>query len=84
MDAEEYVERVLQCVESVPRGRVTTYGAIALARYVAVLKNAYERKASQVSNATAAVTRQGRDGGGGRLGSALASFWGGCDMSRVG
>ena len=29
MDAEEYVERVLQCVESVPRGRVTTYGAIA-------------------------------------------------------
>jgi alkylated DNA nucleotide flippase Atl1 len=29
MDAEEYAERVLQCVESVPRGRVTTYGAIA-------------------------------------------------------
>ncbi len=29
MDVEEYVERVLQCVESVPRGRVTTYGAIA-------------------------------------------------------
>lgn len=29
LDAEEYVELVLQCVESVPRGRVTTYGAIA-------------------------------------------------------
>ncbi|MBC9733342.1 MGMT family protein [Nocardioides marmotae] len=26
---EEYVEAVLACVESVPRGRVTTYGAIA-------------------------------------------------------
>lgn len=29
MDWEEYAERVLQCVEQVPRGRVTTYGAIA-------------------------------------------------------
>jgi alkylated DNA nucleotide flippase Atl1 len=29
VDVEEYVERVLRCVESVPRGRVTTYGAIA-------------------------------------------------------
>jgi alkylated DNA nucleotide flippase Atl1 len=29
MDVEEYVERVLRCVEAVPRGRVTTYGAIA-------------------------------------------------------
>jgi len=29
LDAEEYVERVLACVEAVPRGRVTTYGAIA-------------------------------------------------------
>ena len=29
IDHEEYVERVLQCVEQVPRGRVTTYGAIA-------------------------------------------------------
>ena len=29
MDREEYAERVLQCVESVPPGRVTTYGAIA-------------------------------------------------------
>ena len=29
MDHEEYVERVLACVERVPRGRVTTYGAIA-------------------------------------------------------
>jgi alkylated DNA nucleotide flippase Atl1 len=29
LDHEEYVELVLQCVESVPRGRVTTYGAIA-------------------------------------------------------
>ena len=29
IDPEEYAERVLQCVESVPRGRVTTYGAIA-------------------------------------------------------
>lgn len=28
-DVEEYVELVLRCVESVPRGRVTTYGAIA-------------------------------------------------------
>lgn len=28
-DPEEYVERVLQIVERVPRGRVTTYGAIA-------------------------------------------------------
>lgn len=28
-DAEEYVERVLACVESVPRGRATTYGAVA-------------------------------------------------------
>ncbi|MDO9498275.1 MAG: MGMT family protein [Nocardioides sp.] len=28
-DPEEYVERVLQVVERVPRGRVTTYGAIA-------------------------------------------------------
>lgn len=27
--AEEYAERVLRVVESVPRGRVTTYGAIA-------------------------------------------------------
>ena len=36
MDAEEYVELVLQCVESVPRGRVTTYGAIAeVAREIA-------------------------------------------------
>jgi alkylated DNA nucleotide flippase Atl1 len=26
---EEYVERVLEVVEQVPRGRVTTYGAIA-------------------------------------------------------
>lgn len=26
---EEYVELVLACVEQVPRGRVTTYGAIA-------------------------------------------------------
>lgn len=26
---EEYVEAVLACVESVPRGRVTTYGAVA-------------------------------------------------------
>lgn len=26
---EEYVEAVLACVEQVPRGRVTTYGAIA-------------------------------------------------------
>ena len=25
---EEYVERVLSCVERIPRGRVTTYGAI--------------------------------------------------------
>lgn len=29
MDQEEYVEAVLSCVERVPRGRVTTYGAIA-------------------------------------------------------
>ena len=29
MDPEEYVEHVLSCVERVPRGRVTTYGAIA-------------------------------------------------------
>lgn len=29
IDPEEYVERVLRCVEQVPRGRVTTYGAIA-------------------------------------------------------
>ena len=29
MDLEEYVEHVLSCVERVPRGRVTTYGAIA-------------------------------------------------------
>jgi alkylated DNA nucleotide flippase Atl1 len=29
IDSEQYVELVLQCVESVPRGRVTTYGAIA-------------------------------------------------------
>lgn len=29
LDHEEYVERVLECVEQVPRGRVTTYGAIA-------------------------------------------------------
>jgi len=29
VDWEEYAERVLQCVEQVPRGRVTTYGAIA-------------------------------------------------------
>ncbi|MGI8523825.1 MAG: MGMT family protein [Nocardioides sp.] len=29
MDREEYVERVLGCVERIPRGRVTTYGAIA-------------------------------------------------------
>ena len=28
-EVEEYVERVLACVESVPEGRVTTYGAIA-------------------------------------------------------
>jgi alkylated DNA nucleotide flippase Atl1 len=28
-DSEEYVELVLACVESVPPGRVTTYGAIA-------------------------------------------------------
>lgn len=26
---DEYVEAVLQCVERIPRGRVTTYGAIA-------------------------------------------------------
>lgn len=29
VDREEYVERVLSIVERVPRGRVTTYGAIA-------------------------------------------------------
>jgi alkylated DNA nucleotide flippase Atl1 len=29
LDHEEYVERVLQCVEAIPRGRVSTYGAIA-------------------------------------------------------
>ena len=29
LDHEEYVELVLRCVEAVPRGRVTTYGAIA-------------------------------------------------------
>ncbi|GAA1931726.1 hypothetical protein GCM10009737_37130 [Nocardioides lentus] len=28
-DTEEYVELVLACVERVPAGRVTTYGAIA-------------------------------------------------------
>lgn len=29
LDPEEYAELVLQCAESVPRGRVTTYGVIA-------------------------------------------------------
>jgi len=29
LDHEQYVELVLGCVERVPRGRVTTYGAIA-------------------------------------------------------
>jgi alkylated DNA nucleotide flippase Atl1 len=29
MDVEEYVEAVLTLVEQVPRGRVTTYGALA-------------------------------------------------------
>jgi alkylated DNA nucleotide flippase Atl1 len=29
VDPEEYAERVLAIVEQVPRGRVTTYGAIA-------------------------------------------------------
>jgi alkylated DNA nucleotide flippase Atl1 len=29
LDHEEYVELVLTCVEQIPRGRVTTYGAIA-------------------------------------------------------
>ena len=29
IDPEEYLEHVLSCVERVPRGRVTTYGAIA-------------------------------------------------------
>ena len=29
IDPEEYVELVLRCVEQVPRGRVTTYGAVA-------------------------------------------------------
>ncbi len=28
-DVEEYVEAVLSCVERIPSGRVTTYGAIA-------------------------------------------------------
>jgi alkylated DNA nucleotide flippase Atl1 len=28
-EQEEYVERVLSCVERIPRGRATTYGAIA-------------------------------------------------------
>jgi alkylated DNA nucleotide flippase Atl1 len=28
-ERELYAELVLQCAESVPRGRVTTYGAIA-------------------------------------------------------
>ena len=31
IDPEEYAELVLRCAESVPRGRVTTYGAIAAA-----------------------------------------------------
>jgi alkylated DNA nucleotide flippase Atl1 len=31
VDAEEYAEAVLSLVEQVPRGRVTTYGAIAAA-----------------------------------------------------
>ena len=31
LDPEEYVERVLSLVEEVPRGRVTSYGAIAAA-----------------------------------------------------
>lgn len=29
MDSEEFVEAVLRVVESVPRGRATTYGAVA-------------------------------------------------------
>lgn len=29
VDAEEYAELVLRCVEQVPRGRVTTYGLVA-------------------------------------------------------
>ena len=29
MDPEEYVEAVLSLVETVPAGRVTTYGALA-------------------------------------------------------
>jgi alkylated DNA nucleotide flippase Atl1 len=29
IDPEEYVELVLSCVERIPRGRVSTYGAIA-------------------------------------------------------
>ena len=29
LDHEEYVELVLRCAEAIPRGRVTTYGAIA-------------------------------------------------------
>jgi alkylated DNA nucleotide flippase Atl1 len=29
IDPEEYAEAVLSCVERVPRGRVTTYGAVA-------------------------------------------------------
>ncbi len=29
IDPEEYAELVLRCVEQVPRGQVTTYGAIA-------------------------------------------------------
>lgn len=29
MEREEYVERVLTLVEAIPRGRVTSYGAIA-------------------------------------------------------
>ena len=29
LDHEQYVELVLSCVEQIPRGRVTTYGAIA-------------------------------------------------------
>lgn len=29
IDPEEYAELVLRCVDQVPRGRVTTYGAVA-------------------------------------------------------
>ncbi len=29
IDPEEYAELVLRCVEQIPRGRVSTYGAIA-------------------------------------------------------